>query len=139
VDAAAATSAGAPKTAPKEQAKAPAVKVEITKDQVQVGDIVHLNGSRYKANFNNFDAEVIACLANMVKVKFLQGPCKSTENKFTYANIEKIVSRAAAAIRDAAAATGAEAVFRRLPQHLALMRTLRPRRRLRASRLISEI
>ena len=50
-------------------------------------------------------------MANMVKVKFLQGPCTSTENKFTYANIEKIVSRAAAATSNAAAATGAEAVF----------------------------
>ena len=46
----------------------------------------------------------------MVKVKFLQGPCKGTRNTFTYDNITKIVNSAGQAASTAAAATGAAAV-----------------------------
>jgi len=49
-------------------------------------------------------------LAQLVKVKCLQGPCKSTVNKFTYDNIAKIVKSAGPTTSSAAAATGAAAV-----------------------------
>ena len=41
------------------------------KEEVQVGDIVHLNCTRYPSNYSNYDAEVMGCLAQLAKVKFL--------------------------------------------------------------------
>jgi hypothetical protein len=84
--------------------------VKFQKDQVCVGDIIHLNCKKNKGDYNNHDAEAIGCLTSLVKVKFLQGPCKGTVNKFAYDNIAKIANSAGPTASAAAAATGAAAV-----------------------------
>jgi hypothetical protein len=107
---AAATSAGKTKAYAKAKDKAPSVGSEGFKDQVKVGDIIRLHCKKSKGDYNNHDAEVIACLTSLAKVKFMQGPCKSTVNKFTYDNLAKLVNSAGPAASTAAAATGAAAV-----------------------------
>ena len=49
-------------------------------------------------------------MTNLVKAKFLQGPCKGAIKRFTSDNIAKIVNSAGPAASAAAAATGAAAV-----------------------------
>ena len=49
-------------------------------------------------------------MTNMVKVKFLEGPCIGTANKFHYDSISKIAEGAGQKDSPAAAATGAAAV-----------------------------
>jgi hypothetical protein len=106
----AATSAGKTKADATARDEAPSVKRDVSKGQVRVGDIIHLSCNKSKGDNNNHDAEVITCLTSLVKVKFLQGPCTSTDNTFTYDNIATIVKSAGPTASIAAAATGAAAV-----------------------------
>jgi hypothetical protein len=68
----------------------------ITKDQIQVGDIIHAKCARNSQPYNRHDAQVLSCSAKLVKVS-LVGLSVYTENKYAYANIPKLVSKAAAA------------------------------------------
>ena len=73
-----------------------------------MGGIIHVNYARSIQLYNNHGAHVLSCLASPVKVKFLAGPPVNTENKFAYANISNLVSKAATASSDAASSTRAE-------------------------------
>ena len=90
--AAAAASAGKTKKDDKAKHKAATVNCDVTKDDVNVGDIVHFFCMKNKHSFNDHDAEVIQCLTKLVQVKFLQGPLKGpVYHKLTCDKIIRIV------------------------------------------------
>ena len=106
--AAAATAASAGKTKKYDKAKdkAPNVKWGVSKDDVNVGDIVHFFCIKHKHSFNEHDAEVIQCLTQLVQVKFLQGPLKGPAyHKLTHDKIIRIVKSAKPTDQGAAKAT----------------------------------
>jgi len=106
--AAAAEAASAGKTKKDDTAtdKAAKVKCEVSKDDVNVGDIVRFFCMKNKHSFNDHDAEVINCLTNLVQVKFLAGPLKGPAyHKLTYDKIIRIVKSAKPTDQGAAKAT----------------------------------